>query len=271
MSSDLPDIEVTFIDDNTGKPFGVTTSAADTLPESFAVDTTVHIGNDNWSVVSATPQTREEYSRSRRLTLRLRRIELIDPGEILFSLPSICDALAPLASTALSGNEFVLLDDDWRQIEFVSNSFEIEIKEEIVSVRHIHEHESASVGWHKTHVRTKPVQPIVSNLTLSHLARAMDCRGVLGVSYHGYGSPVAEGFSLNTGDGLTLYGIAPSSTVQVLGIAHTAADTPSEKTLQQLAGVAQDFDLCLVNWCRCVRALPGDPWFNALLLGEDAP
>ena len=57
-------VEVTFIDDATGEPFGVTQIPPDDLPESFELDTTLHIGDDDWSVVDAQPSTRAEYAKS---------------------------------------------------------------------------------------------------------------------------------------------------------------------------------------------------------------
>ncbi|MCE9548027.1 MAG: hypothetical protein K8T25_21345 [Planctomycetia bacterium] len=270
MSTELPLIEVTFIDDKTGEPFAKTTCAAGALPESFASKTTLHIGSDDWSVISATPLTREEYVRSRLLTLRVRKIEWVDPGKILFSLPSIFNALAPLSTLTLVGDELILHEDDWRQVEFVSNSFQDEIEEEIASIRRVHQDEWANPGWRNMHVRTRPTRPIVSRLTLSGLAKSNNVARVREVSYRDAESPIADGYSFSVCDGLFLYGTAPGDVIEVLAVAPMAKEPPSRDVVERLAQVAQDFDLCLVNWCRCVRAQPSEQWFGAILAGEDA-
>jgi hypothetical protein len=131
-------VKVTFIDDSTGKLIGITEMPPSDLPESFEIDTTLHLGKDDWSVVAAQPTNRTEYAKSKSLTLRLRRIELIDPSKILFSLPSICDMIPGLSDQALSGDEFVLAEDDWRQFELVSNDLGSVVDAEIEKIRVIH-------------------------------------------------------------------------------------------------------------------------------------
>lgn len=266
---EFPQIDVTFIDDMTGKPFGITKCTADALPMSFALDTTLHIESQDWSVINASPQTRAEYVESGQLTLRVRRIHYFNPAEILFSLPSLCDALAPLSSAALSGDELILHEDNWRQLEFVSNAFGHDIEEEIASIRRIHEENAAKVGWSNLHVRKKPVRPIVNGPTLSRLAPVIDVHSVRGVSYNGASCAIEHGFSMSEKGGLTLYGTAPGARVAVLAVDSTTSDEID--TVQGLAAIAAEFDLCLVNWCRCVRALPDDPWFKALLQGQYSP
>src|SRR5262245_58474807 len=90
------------------------------LPEAFELDTTMHLGDAEWSVVKAMPLTRTEFAKTKLLTLRLRKIERIPAGDILFSLPSICDSIPGLGELPLTKEDFVLADDEWRQFELVS-------------------------------------------------------------------------------------------------------------------------------------------------------
>jgi hypothetical protein len=64
-------VKVTFIDESTGKPFGVTEMPPSDLPESFETNTTLHIRQEEWMVMDAQPATRAEYAKSKSLTLRL--------------------------------------------------------------------------------------------------------------------------------------------------------------------------------------------------------
>ena len=79
------DVLVTFIDDATGAAFATTKMPPDDLPESFEIETTLHLGEADWSVVHAEPRTRGEYTKSGALTLRLLKIEKIGAEAISFS------------------------------------------------------------------------------------------------------------------------------------------------------------------------------------------
>jgi len=78
-------VTVTLIDDATGAAFATTTMPSADLPESFEIETTLHLGEADWSVVHAEPRTRAEYTRSGSLTLRLRKVERIATEAISFS------------------------------------------------------------------------------------------------------------------------------------------------------------------------------------------
>jgi hypothetical protein len=73
---------VTLIDDSTGAAFATTKMPPADLPESFAIATTLHLGEADWFVVHAMPLTRDEYAKSGSLTLRLRKAETI-PAEAI--------------------------------------------------------------------------------------------------------------------------------------------------------------------------------------------
>jgi hypothetical protein len=78
-------VTVTLINDASGSVFASSNMAPDDLPDSFAIDTTLHLGEDNWSVTHADPKTKAEFTKSGKVTLRLRKIELMDPKTISFS------------------------------------------------------------------------------------------------------------------------------------------------------------------------------------------
>lgn len=82
---------VTLIDDATGAAFATTKMPPADLPESFEIETTLHLGEADWSIVHAEPWTREEYTKSNSLTLRLRKVEKIATEAISFSQLDITD------------------------------------------------------------------------------------------------------------------------------------------------------------------------------------
>src|SRR5215475_5666807 len=78
-------VQVTLIEDATGAVFATTEIPPTDLPESFEIETTLHLGDVDWSVVHAEPPTRKEYTISGSLTLRLRKVEKIATEAISFS------------------------------------------------------------------------------------------------------------------------------------------------------------------------------------------
>ena len=77
--------------------------------------------------------------------------------------------------------------------------------------------------------------------------------------------PIVSGFSFRAGD-LECYGIEEDGVVSVLGIAQ---ETGEGEVVEGLARLAHDFDLELIQWCRCARAEWDDPLFGQLLTGFD--
>jgi hypothetical protein len=263
-------VAVILINDATGAPFATVKLPPADLPESFELETTLHLGDIDWFVVEAQPRTRQEYSKSGTLTLRLRQIERVDLDSILFSLPSICDRLPPVGGGALAGDECILAEDDWRQLELVSRQFASDTDAEIAAIRRIHERERADVGWRKLHTRSRPDPPIAGLLTLKHMERAFG--GTVkfrGVSYRGASSSIVSGYSFRAPDGLECYGLAEDGRVMVLGIVQEELVPPPTLSADALIEIAREFDLDLVHWCRCGRASWDSPLFRHLLVGTE--
>jgi hypothetical protein len=260
-------IEVTLIDDATGEPFARTTIAPTDLPETFAIETTLHLGDVDWAVVHADPTSRAEYSKSGVLTLRLRRIEKVDLSELLFSLPSICDRIEAVGDEPLVTDELVLAEDDWRQFELVSRRFSAEADAEIQAIRRIHEQAKAEIGWREIHVRRRPDPPIAAPLTLGDVDRAFNGLNFRGVTFRGASSPIVSGYSFRAADGLQCYGVTKDGQVTVLGIVQDGSQAAPVQSANALAEIAREFDLELVHWCRCCRVSWNDPLFRHLLLG----
>ncbi|QDU26361.1 hypothetical protein ETAA8_14390 [Anatilimnocola aggregata] len=265
MSDNKIRILVTFIDDSDDEPLGEVKLPPEQLPESFAEETTLHLDDDDWLVVAADPLTRAEFTQTKKLTLRLSRVEKIDPATILYSLPSITNELPACGDRPLTGHELAMLDDNWRQFELVSQCFSAQIDEELAAIQAIHEQESTGAGWRKVHVRKHPETPIDGFLSLSDLLAAFAIASPEGLTFHGAATRVEAGFAFTASDGQACYGLAPGGMVTVLGIAQTSLPTLPEESITRLAAVAEKFDLELVQWCRCARATADQPLFRQLL------
>ncbi|MEQ8789256.1 MAG: hypothetical protein RIC55_23380 [Pirellulaceae bacterium] len=265
-------IEVTLIDDSTGETIGVMKASPDDLPASFDRETTLHLGDADWLVVDASCTTRAAYTRRGKLMLRLRRIESIPFKDILYTTPTLFDPLPQFDASPLDGDEFVLAsDDDWRQVEFVSHQLGQVVLEEIAQILRIHETASEGIGWRELHIRRRPEAPLVCDLSIDELLRALQVAKPEGVTYWGAKGRIRDGYSLTTHDGLKLYGLAPRGRVEVIALGCGVDEHEDGQSVGRLATLAGDLQLDLVDWPRCGRVLPGDPWFDAILRNEEPP
>ena len=76
---------VTFVDDANNAVIATSNMQPENLPESFKIDTALHLNDADWSVIHAEPQSRKEYTKSGTLTLRLRKVEKMAVDSIYYS------------------------------------------------------------------------------------------------------------------------------------------------------------------------------------------
>jgi hypothetical protein len=258
-------ITVTFINDATNETIGVTQIPPKDLPESFALETTMQLGDSSWVVADAIPKTRVEFSKSKKLTLRLNQVLTVDPQTLLASLPTICDYIPGLGNEALTGQELVLHEDDWQQFEFVSKQLVAETDQEIESIRQIYANESVGVGFRKLHVRKLIQKSIVCDLTLSDIQDFLGIQAISsGVTYQRATSQIEAGFSITAPDGLRLYGLTQNGMISVLAIAEEVLEHAPEQSIIALQSLAAKFDLELLHWSTCGRASGTGPDFRRL-------
>ena len=260
-----PVIQLTLIDDADGQVFAESAVESSMLPDSFQADTTLHVGADDWSVLEAEPLTRAEYEASGQLVLRLRKHLAVDPSEVLYSLPTICNELPPTEGPILDGSELLMHEDDWRQVEFITEDQEDLVDEELGFIHQVHQDARVGVGFAAIHMRRKVEDPLLgAELTLEELRSALpqvrESRVVLESSSH----CVSDSFAFFVAPNLTLYGRSSGGRVGTLAATVTPHEdeTPAHSTLQELA---RSHRLLLVDWCRCGKAKAGDALFPLLL------
>src|SRR2546423_1435250 len=116
MSKAARTVSVEFVDAATGLVFTRSDLPEDQLPDSFAPETTLHLGDDPWLVEGAEPSSAAEFVASGRLVLTVRRLT-VSPQDVLYSLPTICDALPVVGPAPTRVDCLELHEDDWRQVE----------------------------------------------------------------------------------------------------------------------------------------------------------
>lgn len=231
-------VRVTFVDAATDAVIGEVELPVEQLPETFARPTTLDLGGTDWQVEHAEPVSRPEFAALGKLRIVMREIRKVDPQEILFSIPTIENTMAPLCEGDIEG-AFQMHEDDWRQRELVSGAFKAEIESELIAVRAVHA-ESTNHLFRRLHVRERIPLPLTDvGLTLQDVRTALD-----GAIEH----PLAIGQMLVSGgfafeaDGAVVYGHAQTGAIVALGVTNGYPAC--------IADLARAKELLLVDWCR---------------------
>ncbi|HZS86868.1 MAG TPA: hypothetical protein VFE42_05175 [Chloroflexota bacterium] len=246
-------VHVQFVDAATGRVFAETDAPLSLLPQSFEAETQLEFSGQQWDVVAASPLTAELFAQSRSLVLTLRRARAaqIDPRAVLFSLPTICDAIPHLApgTTKVDKHIFVFHEDDWRQIEFISRDHAAEMQEELRAIRHVYKAASIGPGFRAIHVRQRIATPL--RLPWSAVLSAFpDARAYDGIAYRQAAGLIEGGFGLDVA-GITLFGQQHDAIVYALCLAGAPTQGTEEAWNRRLKPWMAGHDLLLVDWCRC--------------------
>lgn len=167
------EIRVRLMENGTGKVLNETRAPATALPETFTPgQTTLTLGGKPWTVVRAEPKTRAEYIETGQLTLTLEPTELVPGKNILYSTPTINDAV-PNTTTPPddSGSEFLMHEDDWRQIELISAQYDRAIDAEMGDIEGVIRDHSVKNGdaraYQKIFVRQRIKTPLASPIPMA--------------------------------------------------------------------------------------------------------
>jgi hypothetical protein len=262
-------ISVKLIDEATGDTVAVSQMPASQLPETFAIDTSLAVAGQRYTVVRAEPATRVEFVREGRLTLFLRKVETVDPKDVLFSLPTICGAALPeTAQDRSSGSVLVLHEDDWRQCELVSLDHAESITAELAGIQDVYANASVDAGWSRLHVREHIPRPLPAGLRWKDVTARLKKHDPLGaIAFGDARRLVRDAIALSMRNGVVVWGVEPAGELQVLCLQNAGLAAPS--TVSALRRLADELSLCLVDWCSCrvyapggarIKGALGDPW-----------
>ncbi|MDG4786169.1 hypothetical protein O7626_09550 [Micromonospora sp. WMMD1102] len=262
MSKNL--VRVAFLDAETGVQIGRSELPIEQLPGSFQSATTLELAGDTWSVERAEPPTAAQFTATGVLTLTLRRIQTVPPGDILYSLPTLCAALPMVAPAPAGADRLELHEDDWRQVELVSADLVDEVQAELRAVRrsfeqHARRDEQGRVyGFRNLHVRSNPVNPLSRPVSRSRLLGRLPAgaRNRGGIGFRGQRGIVPSSFAVNVGRVL-LYGLTDGDALAVLAVrTEPGAAEPQPELVAALESVMREADLLLVDWCRVALVGP---------------
>lgn len=173
---------------------------------------------------------------------------------IYFSLATLNDAL-PAVDPRIkpSGKDLVLHEDDWRQFETVSRTFDEQIGAEIADVKSIFKEHSKISGeyriFHKLHVRKRITHPLSTPIGWTDLLAASGIKeaSISRVGFRDAQGMVRGGFSFHVGQ-LTVFSIRDQGKVDTL--CFQSGDTPSltDNEAQRLADFLEKCRVVIVHW-----------------------
>lgn len=237
-------IKVQFIDNVNGQTIGVAEMTPDQLPETFSVATTMHIADVDWNVQEAIPPNSVDFIKSKSLILKMRKVEYINPKDILFTLPTISNELPATTSKSSSQDFISMREDDWRQNEFLNKSSFPLVDIEVSKIKDIWTNHSKNVeanfnAFDKCHVRDTIGVPNLG-FDLQSLQNVLKTEKIGGIKINDQN--VVDGFSLKT-EHSTFYGIRNGNKVSQLALTDY-----TDQTIKEIQAINEAFDLIFANW-----------------------
>jgi hypothetical protein len=251
-------VAVQFVDAATGRCFARSDVPVEQLPATFAVDTTLTLAGESWSVLQADPPTAAEFRVTGLLILTLSRVRSVSAHDMLYSLPTLNDRL-PAVDRAGGGLDLLQLhEDDWRQVELVSADLSGVVASELAAVRRVYDEHAVTgadggpIGFRDLHVRSRPEAPLIPPLPRTAIRQMLPAHHTFaGVGFADGVGIAVDSFAFRYGP-ISLYGLADGEAITVLGLQiGRARSTAANDTAARLEGIMRTFTLTLVDWCRC--------------------
>lgn len=178
-------------------------------------------------------------------------VQTINPNNVLMTIPTIENTF-PTFEDATDSNNLKLIEDDWRQVEFVSKDQKALIDRELDSINYIFEHEMHQgkdySAFKRLHVRLLITNPI--SISLDKLLKLLsDNNKVLsGISISGNVGQVKDGFSLSS-DGMNYYGLKDDrNNVSVFCVYGAQSNEAWKKSIDRISKFLEKENLFLVDW-----------------------
>jgi hypothetical protein len=180
---------------------------------------------------------------SHRDRVKPRDVRMLDPKEILFSLPTLCDPSPEVEASSAPIGTRRLHEDDWRQIEFVSASNRGHIQSELAALAAFKRQHQKGAGWTGVYIRKEHPKPLMA-LGLQYSVLPTFSTSSVTLSGH----PVRGGFALSDGGEWFIYG-QQSADSHILQLAVSPGRSAcSERFAAGLVQITQYAHVLLVDW-----------------------
>ncbi len=178
--------------------------------------------------------------------------QVMDPNDILFSMPTIAKDLPPLdpLSEPPAADALTLHEDDWAQAEFLPKAMLPEIRRMLSELKTFEAQNRDGLGWRNMYVRKFSRAPLIFGETaLERLQSILGTRAgaaPLLTSVAGVGR-VRGGFTIAIGRNVHLYGYAEEGGIPVIA-ASLGSDPDHQGLTEAFAKLNTSDGLVLVDW-----------------------
>ena len=247
-------VNIRFFEGDSQTPFAVSDVPIEQLPDTFEIDTVMHLGEDDWRVLKAEPAEKTHFRESKNLNLFLAKDELstIDPNEVLFSLATINNSLAQVKNADSLEDVMVFREDDWRQVEFVDVDNEDAINQEFGCIYDIYQNHLEEAGFKEIHLRDKIEEPLKKcSITIDMLKESFDVvKCYNGVAFNTAAATIVNGFALEIKYNWVLWGeVNEEGNILTLNISQLE-NADVKKIAKTIDDFLQSYNLFLVDWTR---------------------
>lgn len=195
--------------------------------------------------------------------------ELLDPHELLFSIPTLNDLLPPVDREGVfGGNAALMHEDDWRQEEFLSIGNRHFVEDTLLDLARHRAVHAQGPGFREVLVRREPPVPLIaSKLRAASLSEVV---GAVSAPLFFSGNPPArirDGFAIPLPDVGFLYGTTAEGLVTALGLGLVGSGLGD---VTPIAELSRTYELLFVDWIRGTVIEPGDTagfraWLDAIV------
>ena len=250
-------VHVEFINAKDKSVVAVADMSPERLPDSFAIDTTFTLKDQKWSVESADPIEKNKFVQTGKLRVVLSPITMAPPDDILFSLATISDDISGPRGNALPSERiFALHEDDWRQVEFVSQSFDPEVEQELLDIRNIYKNERDGIGFKKVHLRKRIPNPFKNQpISLPAIEAIFQPKERFeAVGFFRARGTIPQSFAWKLDSNLVLWGLTDNNgNIMCLCI----SGLPEGENIASFAKLIASFNsqnkVMFVDWCRATK------------------
>lgn len=179
------------------------------------------------------------------------KIEMMDPNDFLMTISTIENTLPGTNEQPKDSLDLEILEDDWRQLEFVLKKHQSSINQEIDSINLIIENESVEVGENMTafknlHVRRLIPNPLDEGIELEEFKKSFTSFKTGSLSFSQYGK-VDNGIHFSISN-FQLYGLLNGSKVTSFCFYGLSSWDDLETFKTEMKTLMDKHDLVLVDW-----------------------
>ncbi len=240
-------IKVQFIDSSSGKVIGISEMPPEQLPETFELQTTMHLNDEDWSIEEAIPAHSKDFLQSKSLTLKMRKVEKMNPNDIWFTTPTISNEFPQTEpQTKETDFDIIIHEDDYRQKEFLNTSALPKIEEEFRAIKEVwtnHSKKSDEYTLFKNCHTRKTIGLANLSINFNELQNSLNSNSIGQVIING--EILSNGFGLKT-ENTTYFGTLNDGKVIELCISQW-----NDKTTNEIFKINKEFNLLFVDWFNC--------------------